>query len=379
MTPHHTLAHTDATLRTIWLDPDDPDCVQIIDQRLLPGVLASAEVRSVGEMATAIRDMAVRGAGCIGVAAAFGMFLAALETRQMSLVSADATLQAAAVRLRGTRPTAVNLSWAVARQLRSILGVEDGDERVELARLVALAITQDEIDNCRRIGEHGLDIIRSIHQHTGQPVQILTHCNAGWLAFVEHGTATAPIYAAHRAGIPVHITVGETRPRSQGALTAWELGRGGVPHTMVVDNAVGHLLQRGEIDVVIVGADRATRSGDVANKIGTYLRALAAKAHAVPFYVALPSSSIDPDSRDGLRDIPIEERDPSEVTHTHGDLDGTSVQVRVSPVGTAARNPAFDVTPAALITGLITERGVCPAEESAIEVLFPEMARRVET
>ncbi len=370
---------TVATLRTVRLDPNDSAVVRIIDQRRLPAICEEAEIRTSAMMAEAIRDMAVRGAGCIGVAAGFGMYLASLEVQSADPDVADGLLRAAGEMLCGTRPTAVNLAWAVGRQLHAVLGVPDGIERAAIARRVAIGIADDDIEACRRIGEHGLDLIREIHGRTARPVEILTHCNAGWLAFVEHGSATAPIYAAHQAGIPVHVIVGETRPRSQGALTAWELGRSGVPHTMVVDNAVGHLMQRGRVDIVMVGADRVTMGGDVANKIGTYLRALSARAHDIPFYVALPSSTFDPGTVNGLTEIPIEERDPIEVTHVVADLDGVLVQTRVAPRGTHAINPAFDVTPAELVTGLITERGICAPNPAAIAALFPELANEAAT
>lgn len=269
--------------------------------------------------------------------------------------------------LTATRPTAVNLAWAVERQLQATAGIDDWSQRVDVARTIAAGIAAADVASCRNIGWHGLALIREVHEQHGRAVNVLTHCNAGWLAFVEHGSATAPIYAANDEGIPVHVWVGETRPRGQGALTAWELDRKGVPHTMVVDNAAGHLLQRGAVDLVIVGADRVTMRGDTANKIGTYMRALAARATGVPFYVALPASTFDPRIVDGLGEIPIEERGDGRVTRS-----------RVLPHGTAVQNPAFDVTPAELITGLITERGVCRADEVSIGAMFPELVEGAE-
>ncbi|MEE8601966.1 S-methyl-5-thioribose-1-phosphate isomerase [Euzebya tangerina] len=377
----------DVPARTIWVDPDDPSVVYILDQRRLPHAVEVLDLRTVEEMAEAIRDMAVRGAGCIGVSAGFGMYLAALQAEGLSADGAAEHLARSAALLRGTRPTAVNLDWAVSLQLGELAGLWAGPTLTSRALDVAQRIAEDDVERCRRIGQHGLELMREVHQRTGAPVQVLTHCNAGWLAFVEHGSATAPIYAAHRAGIPVHVWVGETRPRSQGALTAWELGQAGVPHTFVVDNAIGHLLQRGQVDLVITGADRVAANGDVANKIGTYLRALAAGAHDVPFYVAFPASTLDPSTTDGIAQIPIEERGPGEVTRVRG-VDGSrtavgarstqqETEVTVVPEGTEAANPAFDVTPAGLITGLITDRGLCAATAPAIAERLGTTAARI--
>ena len=346
--------------RTIWVDENQPDVVRVIDQRRLPFELVDLAITTSEEMVEAISDMTVRGAGCIGVAASYGMFLAAVEARHETPEAGRAIVDDAARRLRASRPTAVNLGWAVDRQLAALAGVDDGGERVRLAAELAATIANEDVASCRSIGQHGLALIERIHAQTNRPVNVLTHCNAGWLAFVEYGTATAPMYAARDAGVPVHVFVGETRPRSQGGLTAWELRRGGVDHTYVADNAIGHLIQRGEVDIVIVGADRVTMRGDTANKIGTYLRALAARESGVPFYVALPSSTLDPLSMDGISEIPIEERGGDEVTHVRAEDDEHRVGVyRLVPDGSPVRNPAFDVTPAELITGLITERGVC--------------------
>jgi methylthioribose-1-phosphate isomerase len=270
----------------------------------------------------------------------------------------------------------VNLSWAVARQLENIAGGNTVDEKVALARRTAELIADEDVEHCRMIGQHGLKLIREISERKqGNPVDVLTHCNAGWLAFVDHGSATAPIYAAHDSGLPMHVWVPETRPRNQGSkLTAWELGEHGVPHTVIADSAAGHLMQRGNVDLIIVGSDRTTYTGDVANKIGTYLKALAAKANDVPFYVALPSSSIDWKLRDGVKQIPIEQRANDEIKRAAGWLDGRHVEVHIAPERSAAANLGFDVTPRHLVTGLITERGICEANETSIFSLFPEHA-----
>jgi methylthioribose-1-phosphate isomerase len=357
--------------RTIWPNEADDRAVQLIDQRFLPHRFVIEEVRTLDEMARAIREMHVRGAGLIGAAAGYGMYLATLEAAGNSI---DDHLAAAAEQLKATRPTAVNLAWAVERQLKSIGGVEGLEAKRQVAFETARQIADEDAEFCRRIGEHGLELIRQLSQKKGgAPVNVLSHCNAGWLAFVDHGSATSPVYAAHDAGIAVHVWVDETRPRSQGSkLTAWELGEHGVPHTVIADNAGGHLMQHGKVDAVIVGTDRTTYTGDVANKIGTYLKALAAKDNAVPFYVALPSSSFDWKIRDGLREIPIEERGSEEVSYADGWHNGEQVEVRVTPQASAAANFGFDVTPRQLVTGLITERGICEANEESILWLFPE-------
>jgi methylthioribose-1-phosphate isomerase len=363
--------------RTIWLKPDDEFAVELIDQRFLPHRFMLEEVRTVEQMATAIREMHIRGAGLIGASAGYGMYLAAIEaTAQPSAAEFDEHLADAAAQLKATRPTAVNLSWAVERQLKNIAAGKTADEKVALALRTAKLIADEDAEHCRHIGQHGLKLIQQIAQNkAGKPVNVLTHCNAGWLAFVDYGSATAPIYAAHDSGLRVHVWVAETRPRNQGSkLTAWELGEHGVPHTVVADSAAGHLMQRGEVDLVIVGTDRTTYTGDVANKIGTYQKALAAKDNNVPFYVALPSSSIDWKMRDGLKEIPIEERGAEEVKSTEGWLEGRRVEVRVAPAESPAANYGFDVTPRWLITALITERGVCEASEKSIRSLFPERA-----
>jgi methylthioribose-1-phosphate isomerase len=363
--------------RTIWPDEKNRNIIKIIDQRHLPHRFVIEELRQVDDFVVAIRDMHVRGAGLIGATAGFGMYSAALAAPANNRLP---FLEEAAGRLLATRPTARNLAWAVERQLavsRDTVAA-GGDSRMALQRqtfATACAIADDDAEFCRRIGEHGLKIIEKVsHDKQGKPVHILTHCNAGWLAFVDYGSATAPIYAAHRAGIKVHVWVDETRPWNQGAkLTAWELGQEGVEHTLIADNTGGHLMQHSRVDLVIVGTDRTTRSGDVANKIGTYLKALAARDNNIPFYVALPSSTFDWRLRDGVADIPIEERGGDEVRYVSGrNKDGVEETVLICPAQTRAANFAFDVTPARLITGLITERGLTAASEENILKLYPE-------
>lgn len=361
--------------RTIWLKPNDPTVIQIIDQRDLPHRFTIEDIRTVDEMARAILEMHLRGAGLIGAAAGYGMYISALNAPRTSVAAFMSALKSDGERLKATRPTAVNLEWAVERQMRV---AECGGETVQ-AKLDALLKTAGEIadedaDFCRRIGEHGFKIIEEIHRRKGgKTVNVLTHCNAGWLAFVDYGTATAPMYAAHDKGIPIHVWVDETRPRNQGGrLTAWELGQHGVPHTIIPDNTGGHLMQHGMVDMVIVGSDRTTYTGDVANKIGTYLKALAAQDNHVPFYAALPSSTIDWKMRDGVREIPIEERDVAEVKYIHGVHEGGVKEVLITPESSPASNYGFDVTPARLVTGIITERGVCAASEKGVLGLYPE-------
>ena len=370
--------------RTIWREPGVEGAVQLIDQRFLPHEFVIEQIRTVEQMATAIREMHVRGAGLIGASAGYGMYLAALEAARQD--SFDKYMTGAAAQLKATRPTAVNLSWAIERQLQNIAAGKTADEKVALALRTADSIADEDAEHCRMIGQHGLALIQQIagtkgnkfataNPSSGGAVNVLTHCNAGWLAFVDYGSATAPIYAAHEKGLPLHVWVTETRPRNQGSkLTAWELGQHGVSHTVIADSAAGHLMQRGEVDLVIVGTDRTTYTGDVANKIGTYLKALAAKANDLPFYVALPSSSIDWKMRDGLKEIPIEQRGADEVKTADGWCDGQQIAVRIAPNESPAANYGFDVTPRELITGLITERGVCEANENSIRSLFPEHA-----
>ena len=369
---HHFMLVDGNAFRTVWAPEGDRNIVRIIDQRSLPWRFETADLRTVEEVATAIREMWVRGAGCIGATAGYGMWLAASE----AAATADFTtaFNRLAEILYSTRPTAVNLSWAVDRQLKVASEISDVFSKVAAVRASAEEIADEDVAACRFIGEHGLSLFRDISESKGDsPVNVLTHCNAGWLAFVDHGSATAPIYAAHDAGIPVHVWVDETRPRNQGArLTAWELGKHGVPHTVITDNAGGHLMRTGQVDLVITGTDRTTYTGDVANKIGTYLKAVAARDCGIPFYVALPSSTFDWSARDGLADIPIEERSAAEVNSIEGLCDGEETMVHLLPEGSLVANPAFDVTPARLVSGLITERGICKANEESILGIFPE-------
>ena len=345
------------------------DAVTVIDQRLLPHRLRLERLDTPQMVFTAIRDMWVRGAPLIGATAAYGLAL------QMRRDGSDASLEQGAAWLRNARPTAVNLMWALDRMLRRLRPLP-ADARAVAAWDEADAIAEDDVRTNAALGQHGLALLQAIALRKAQsgkpgPVNVLTHCNAGWLATVDWGTATAPIYQAHEAGLPVHVWVDETRPRNQGAsLTAWELGQAGVPHTLVADNAGGHLMQHGQVDIVFVGCDRVTARGDVCNKIGTYLKALAARDNGLPFYVAMPTSTLDRSLQDGLAEIPIEERSAREVTHLAGRTAmGQVVEVAIAPEGTRAANPAFDVTPARLVTGLITEHGVVAATAEALATL----------
>jgi len=355
--------------RTIWLAADGWQ-VCVIDQTKLPFRFEIATLETAEQVAQAISSMIVRGAPLIGATAAYGMALA------MRADPSNDALDAAEAVLGATRPTAVNLHWALRRMKDRLIGLKPR-VRAQAAYAEAALICDEDVALCRAIGDQGLPLIKALvaGKPAGARIDILTHCNAGWLATVDWGTALAPIYRAHDAGIPVHVWVDETRPRNQGAaLTAYELGAHGVPHTVIADNAGGHLMQRGQVDMVIVGTDRTTAAGDVANKIGTYLKALAARDNGVPFYVALPSPTIDWSLDDGFA-IPIEERSPDEVTHLSGlTAAGDVTSVRVAAPGSPAANPAFDVTPARLVTGLITERGVAPATREGLASLFPERA-----
>lgn len=353
--------------RTIW-PAQDGKAVEVIDQTRLPHAFEVLRLESLEEAARAIERMVVRGAPLIGATAAYGLALG------LRADASDAALGAGYERLFRTRPTAVNLRWALD-DLRGRLRLLPPGERAAAAWRRAGEICDEDVEVCRRIGEHGLALFRAAWEKKGsrEPLRVLTHCNAGWLATVDWGTATAPIYLAHDAGIPLEVWVDETRPRNQGAaLTAWELGRHGVPHRVIADNVGGHLMQHGLVDLCIVGTDRTTARGDVCNKIGTYLKALAARANSVPFYVALPHTTIDWSLEDGLA-IPIEERDGREVTHLWGrDAEGRILEVQVTPDGSPAANYAFDVTPAELVTALITDRGACAASREGLEELFPE-------
>jgi methylthioribose-1-phosphate isomerase len=360
----------DDDFRTIWLKPDDPSIVQIIDQRLLPHEYRVHDLKTWQDGLIAIRDMYVRGAPLIGATAAWSLYLAALREDP----AADA-VRVAADALLESRPTAVNLRWAIERILRIVDSSGNDTELAKVIRTDAEAICNEDVEICRGIGQHGLALLEDLaRKKGGGTINVLTHCNAGALATINWGTATAPIYFAHEQGLDIHVWVDETRPRNQGSqLTAWELARNSVPHTLIVDNAGGHLMQHGQVDIVITGTDRTTRTGDVANKIGTYLKALAAHDNRVPFYVALPSTTIDWDIRDGINEIPIEQRDTDEVSMVRGFADGDVRTVRTTGSDTAISNYAFDVTPARLVTGLITERGICAASEAGLTKLFPEM------
>ena len=393
-------------MRPIWFDSTSKT-VKVIDQRMLPHKLIVADLKTVDDVIEAIQQMFVRGAPLIGATGAFGVYNALLEVKdnlndsnQRLNISDNYIqyLQKECQRLKDARPTAVNLAWGVDRVFDVVVKYDGLDDKIRAALEEACSIVEEEAENCRLIGEHGFSLIQEIirqksigiqvmeqdkqpqqRKHQANIVNILTHCNAGWLATVEYGTATAPIYTAFDRGVNIHVWVDETRPLNQGArLTAWELGRHGVPHTVITDNAGGHLMQHGMVDMVIVGTDRTTRTGDVANKIGTYLKALAAKDNGVPFYVALPSSTFDWSLTDGVRDIQIEERNPDEIRYVQGlDQHGNLTSVLVPPETSRAANHAFDVTPARLVTGFITERGICQASEESILSLFPEYAGKI--
>ncbi|MFH1439867.1 MAG: S-methyl-5-thioribose-1-phosphate isomerase [Candidatus Woesearchaeota archaeon] len=371
--------------RTIWVKKSDQRVVQIIDQRYLPHRPYIEDLFNVYNVVNAIKNMHVRGAGLIGATAGYGMYLAVLEAPPNNFF--DAYLTSSGNQLKATRPTAVNLAWAVDRQLRAIASVDTLDEKIAIAFKTANEIADEDAENCRRIGEHGVKIIEEISRRkNGKTVNILTHCNAGWLAFVDYGSATSPIYAAFEKDIDIHVWVDETRPINQGArLTAWELNEQCVPHTVIVDNVGGHLMQHGLVDMVIVGSDRTTYTGDVANKVGTYLKALAAYDNNVPFYVALPSSTFDWTIKDGVNDIPIEQRGAEEVKYITGLChaskvpEGELLTVLLTPKDSPADNYAFDVTPSRLVTGLITEKGICKANEDDILRMYPEHRGQTES
>ncbi|ARN83279.1 S-methyl-5-thioribose-1-phosphate isomerase [Methylocystis bryophila] len=354
--------------RTIWLD-EDGATVHVIDQTKLPFRFETRGLASVEAAARAISDMVVRGAPLIGVTGAYGLALAARQD------ASEAALRSAHAALLATRPTAINLKWALDRVLAKLLSAPIGERAAE-AFAEAGRLADEDAACCEAIGENGFKLIEEAARRKGGRVNILTHCNAGWLATVDWGTAIAPIYKAARAGIDLHVWVDETRPRNQGAsLTAFELGAERIAHTVIVDNAGGHLMQHGEVDLCIVGSDRTTRQGDVCNKIGTYLKALAAHANDVPFYVALPGSTLDWRLSDGVAEIPIEERSGDEVSFMQGLTDaGEVARVRVTPQSSPAKNFGFDVTPARYVTALVTERGVCAASEKGLRELFPHEA-----
>lgn len=350
---------------TIWVKENDSSVVQVIDQRLLPHKFIIEDLKTVEDTFHAIKDMIVRGAPLIGVTAAYGVYLSTLKNKEISSIIKDAEY------LRTSRPTAVNLMFAIDEMIKCLEENPDKDLSI-IALQKANDIKDFELENCKNIGEFGVTLIEEISKEkNGETVNILTHCNAGWLACVDYGTATAPIYEAFKKGLDVHVWVDETRPRNQGAkLTAFELGHHGIPHTVIADNTGGHLMQHGMVDLCIVGSDRTTKTGDVANKIGTYLKALAAKDNDIPFYVALPSSTIDWNLTDGVNQIPIEKRESKEVKYMDGLCDGALKNVLITPETSNAENYGFDVTPARLVTGLITEKGICKANQESIEILF---------
>jgi len=356
--------------QTIWLKEEDSKTVQIIDQRWLPHKFVIEDLKTLDDVAKVIKDMHVRGAGLIGATAGWGMYIASLEAGE----NFNEDIKRAGEKLKATRPTAVNLAWAVDRQISEIEKGMSVEEKRKIALETAKKIADEDAEMCKKLGEHGARIIEEISKRKNREiVNILTHCNAGWLAFVDYGSATAPIYEAFNRGIKIHVWVDETRPRNQGArLTAWELGEHGIPHTVIADNVGGHLMQHGMVDMVITGADRVTYTGDAANKIGTYLKALAAKDNNIPFYVALPSSTFDWKMRDGVREIPVEQRSGEEVKYIQGLHDGEIKKVLLTPEKSKGGNYAFDVTPSRLITGLITERGICKASEEGVLALYPE-------
>ncbi len=358
-------------MRTIWLD-NDLITVKVIDQRFLPHQLVISDLKTVDHVIAAVKEMVVRGAPLIGVTGAYGVYLATLNSPEKTI--GNRYLQAECSRLKSARPTAVNLAWGVDRVFFAVSGASGALEKIEAARREAGKIAEEEVENCRKIGEYGFGLIQEISRRKNkETVNLLTHCNAGWLACIEYGTATAPMYVAFDKGIDLHVWVDETRPLNQGArLTAWELGKYGIHHTVIADNAGGHLMQHGMVDMVITGTDRTTYTGDVANKIGTYLKALAARDNDIPFYVALPSSTFDWTLSDGIKGIPIEARDPDEIRYVQGMNRGRIKDVLITPETSPAANFAFDVTPARLVTGFITERGICGATEKEILNLFPE-------
>jgi methylthioribose-1-phosphate isomerase len=353
--------------RTIWA-AEDNSTVEVIDQTRLPHAFETLRLRDVGDAAQAIRTMVVRGAPLIGAAGAYGLALALRDD------PSDAALDRAHAQLLATRPTAVNLAWALDKVAGEVRPLAPSD-RADAAWQAAARIADEDVETCLAIGRHGASLIKTAYavNSKARPVNVLTHCNAGWLATVDWGTALAPVYVAHDDGVPVHVWVDETRPRNQGAsLTAWELKQHGVPHTVIADNVGGHLMQHGQVDLCLVGSDRTTATGDVCNKIGTYLKALAAHDNGVPFYACVPSSTIDWTLSDGVRDIPIEQRDGREVSEISGmGEDGQIRTVRLTPEGSPVANYAFDVTPARLVTGIVTERGVASATRDGLTALFP--------
>lgn len=359
--------------RTIWVDESNPKIIKIIDQTKLPYEFVIKDITNYHEMITAIKDMEVRGAGLIGAAGAYGMYLATLEASNSS--DFDSFMLKAASGLKNSRPTAINLEWAVGKVEKDVFSKKTVSEKINSAFLTAGNIADEDAETGRKIGINGLALIEDVsHKKNGETVNILTHCNAGWLAFVDYGSALAPVYAAHEKGLKLHVWVDETRPRNQGAfLTAWELSQAGIPHTVITDNEGGLLMQKNMVDMVIVGSDRTTFTGDVANKIGTYLKALAARDNNIPFYAAVYSSSFDWEISDGVKCIPIERRSDDEIRYITGlDNKGNPVKVAIVPGESPVSNYAFDVTPARLVTAIISERGICAANKESIAKLFPD-------
>ncbi len=362
--------------RSIWLKDNDKKVIQTIDQSKLPHYFEIIDLKTSDDVIHAIKEMTLRGAPLIGVVASYGIYLAAIEAKNKTndIIAFEKFVNAKADLLKSTRPTAVNLFWGIDNTLKEISKYNTMEEKIDAAFNFANKLANDDIKSCKKIGEYGVKIIEDIKTSKNcDAVNILTHCNAGWLACIDYGTATSPIYTAHKKGINVHVWIEETRPRNQGAsLTAWELGQEGIPHTIVTDNAGGYVMQKGLVDLVIVGSDRTTCTGDVCNKVGTYKTALAAKDNNIPFYAALPSSSIDWDLKDGVKEIPIEERDAKEVKFIQGKYKDEIVKVLLTPEESPAKNFGFDVTPSRLVTGIITEKGICKANEKSIRELFPE-------
>jgi len=362
--------------RSIWVKENDKSIIQTIDQTRLPHFFEIVDLKTPNDVVYAIMNMTLRGAPLIGVAASYGIYLAALEAESKTndIKSFEKYVKSKANELKATRPTAVNLFWGIDKTMNAISKRDTIEDKIESAFNCANELANEDIESCKKIGKYGLEIIEDIK--TSKPdsaINILTHCNAGWLACIDYGTATSPMYTAHENGINIHVWVEETRPRNQGAsLTAWELGQSGIPHTIITDNAGGYVMQKGLVDLVIVGSDRTTHTGDVCNKIGTYKTALAAKDNEIPFYAALPSSSIDWKLKDGIKEIPIEERDAREVKYIHGKYKNEIIDVLLTPENSPAKNFGFDVTPSRLITGIITERGICKANEDSIKEIFPE-------
>ncbi len=362
--------------RSIWVKENDKSIIQTIDQARLPHFFEIVDLKTPNDVVFAIKNMTLRGAPLIGVAVSYGIYLATLEAESKTndIKSFKKYVKSKANDLKATRPTAVNLFWGIDKTMNAISKCDTIEDKIEAAFNCANELANEDIESCKKIGEYGLEIIEDIKiSKPDSAINILTHCNAGWLACIDYGTATSPIYTAHENGFNIHVWVEETRPRNQGAsLTAWELGQSGISHTIITDNAGGYVMQKGLVDLVIIGSDRTTRTGDVCNKIGTYKTALAAKDNEIPFYAALPSSSIDWNLKDGIKEIPIEERNAKEVKYIKGKYKNEIVDVLLTPDNSPARNFSFDITPSRLVTGIITERGICKANEDSIRETFPE-------